>query len=295
MKEFFLKLKEQGKIDKPEYDAFVAALSDTEVPDTVVQAIEENFFTLERALAHKDIARKIRRETLNPVDNELKTIFDGAMKDFLDPASEIEIKKDENTFNKLKLLAKMIPDALSKTKLKTGVIDEETKKKLSEYERNIQELVENNNKKDRTHAEQLEAYKAVAQKELHDYKLDTELQMMGNKFTLAEAYEQNRGSIAKMILSDIKGSNSLRLEEKDGRHIIQVVDEHGNIKFNGTNTAVTIDSLLEEKYKPFLKQSEGGNGSQNSQSRTTTVKATNQQQNPAIRRGHSTTVVQPNP
>lgn len=289
MKDFFSKLKEQGKINNQDFDTFLSALTDADVPDAVVQAIEENFFTLERALAHKDIAHKIKRETLNPVDNELKTIFEGPMKEFVDPAGEIELKKDANTFNKLKLLAKMIPDALSKSKLKS-VPDEETRKKLEVYENNIRELSESNVKKDRAHAEALAAQKAELENHLHDYKLNTELQLMGNKFTLAEAYEQNRGSIAKMILTDLRGSNNLRLGEKDGQHFIQVVDESGNIKFNGTNTPVTIESLLEEKYKPFLKQSEGGStGGQNSQSNTTTVTPRNQ--NPAIRQGHRTTVV----
>lgn len=121
----------------------------------------------------------------------------------------------------------------------------------------------------------------------HDFRLGAELQSLGNKFTLAEAFEEIRPNITEVIMSKIRSSNSLKLGEKDGRPIIQVQDENGKPKFNG-NTPVTVDSLLEEAYKPYLKKSETDAGRRENPKTTTAV----QTQNPAIRRGAPTTVVQ---
>lgn len=286
LKDFLTKLKEQGKINNQDYDAYLGIVADVELPDAVTKAIEDNFFTMERAAAHKDIHGRIKREVLDPVDNELSALFDGSLKEFLDPMAEGELKKEANTYNKLKLLSKLVPDAIAKSKVKPGT-DEDTKKKIADLEANNRELIEKNSTAEKTYNEQLAAYKKTAEKELHDFKLDTELQMMGNKFTLAEAYDQNRKAISKVILSEIKASNSLKLGEKDGQPFIEVFDLEGKTRFNG-NTAVTIDSLLEEKYKPFLKQSNGSGGQERQQQQTTTVKGG--QQNPAIRRGASTTI-----
>jgi hypothetical protein len=89
------------------------------------------------------------------------------------------------------------------------------------------------------------------------------------------------------LMSDIKSAHDLRLGEKDGQAEIQVYDrESGKPRFTG-NTPVTITSVLEEKYKPFLKQSDGG-GSTQGQER-------NRQQppqppKPGVRAGARTTV-----
>lgn len=288
-KEYYAKLKEQGKIDNPAFDKFLESIPDFEVPDDVAAAFEEKFFTFERASAHKDIHAKIKREVLNPVDNELAALFDGPLKGHVDPMMEAEFKQDGNSYKKLKALQKLIPDVIEKVKAKP-VLDEDSKKKLAEYERNIQEMTQKFSQAEKTYNEQLAAQKAESEKHLHDYKLDIELQNRGNKFTLAEAYEQNRKDLTNMLLNGIKTSNALKLVEVNGQTEIQVLDEHGKTKFNG-NSPVTIDSLLEEKYKPFLKQSNGGAGNQNRQDPPPRNGQQNQQQqNPTVRRGARTTV-----
>ena len=287
LKDFFAKLKEQGKIENPAYDKFLETLADGDMPDEVAKAVEEKFYTFERAAAHKDIHGKIKREVLDPVDNELADLFDNQLKQYMDPMTEAELKADGNSYKKLKALKKLLPEILEKVKAKPAG-DEDSKKKIEAAEKTIQELTQKFTVAEKTYNDQLTTQKTEAEKHLHDFKLDAELQNRGNKFTLAEAYEQNRQAITKVLMSDIKASHVLKLGEKDGQADIQVLDEHGKPKFSG-NSPVTLDSLLEEKYKPFLKQSGGGTGSQDSQS--TRQSQNHQQQNPAVRRGASTSVV----
>jgi hypothetical protein len=286
LKDFYTKLKEQGKISNPDFDAFITALPEVDVPDSVVKSFEDSFFTLERAAAHKDIHGKIKREVLDPVDNELADLFN-QLDGHLDPLLKAELKESGNSYAKLKSLKKLVPEIIEKVKGKPDT-DEATKNKLLTYEKTVQELTEKFTKAEKTYNDQLTAQKAESEKQFHDFRLDTELQNLGNKFTLAEAYEQNRDAITKVLMSDIRSSNDLRLGEKDGRPEILVYDkESGKPKFNG-NTPVAITSLLEEKYKPFLKQSGGSTGSQDRQ---------HQQQSPnppkpGVRTGARTTVFQ---
>lgn len=290
IKEFYTKLKEQGKIDNPEYDKFLAALQDGDIPDEVVKAIEEKFFTFERAAAHKDIHGKIKREVLDPVDNELADLFDNQLNQYIDPTLAAELKQDGNSYKKLKAMKKIIPDIIEKVKAKPA-LDEDSKRKLAENERTIQELTQKFTTAEKTYNEQLAAQKSESEKQFHDFRLDAELQNRGNKFTLAEAYEQNRKDLSSMLLNGIKTSNVLKLVETNGQADIQVLDEHGKPKFNG-NTPVTVDSLLEEKYKPFLKQSGGGTGGQDRNQQSSRQGSQQQQQNnaPNVRRGARTTV-----
>lgn len=287
LKDFYAKLKEQGKIENEEYNKFLETVPDAEIPDAVVAAIEDKFYTFERAAAHKDIHGKIKREVLNPVDNEIAELFSGPLKEYIDPMLEAEFKQDGSSYRKLKAMKKLIPEVIEKVKAKP-VLDEDSKKKLAEYERNIQEMTQKFKDAEKDYGAKLTAQKEESEKHLHDYKLDIELQNRGNKFTLAEAYEQNRKDLSNMLLNGIKQSNALKLVDINGQTEIQVLDEHGKTKFNG-NSPVTIDSLLEEKYKPFLKQSGGGTGNQNRQQEP--PRQGQQQQNQTtVRRGARTTV-----
>jgi hypothetical protein len=109
---------------------------------------------------------------------------------------------------------------------------------------------------------------------------------MAGSFTLAEAYDKNRDAINKVILSELKGTNRLKLGTKDGQTSISVLDENGEPRYNG-NSPILINQLLEEKYKPFLKQSNADGEPR--QTSPKTVPVTNGKTT-TIRRGASTTV-----
>jgi len=284
LKDFLTKMKTDGKINLPEFEEYLKTAPDAEIPYVVTRAIEENFMTLDRAAAHKDIHGRIKREVLDPVDNEMNDIVD-QLKDYIDSADTL--KADPNTYNKIKNLKKSLPDIIKKAK-GSPVTDDETKKKLVDYEKTIQEFGDKFTQAQKEYNAKLKETDTGWETKFHDYKLHSELEKLSNKYTLAEAFEETRPAITEVNLTKIKQSNRLKLGEKDGRPVIFVNDEHDKPKYNG-NTPVTVDSLLDEAYKPFLKKSESD--TQTQVNTRTTIVSTNQK--PAIRRGVNTTVVQP--
>lgn len=283
-KDFFSKLKEQGKINNAEYDEFLKTLPDAEIPDAVVKIFEDNFLTLDRAAVNKDIHGRIKREVLDPVDNEMNDLFE-QLKEYIDPSVANVFNTEQNTYNKVKTFKKIIPEAIKKVKGAPNT-DEETKKKLTEYEKTIQDFTDKFSKAEKDYNAQLKRVNEENESKLHDYKLNSELEKLSNKYTLAEAFEETRPHINEVTLSKIRHSNNLRLGEKDGRPVILVLDDDGKPKFNG-NSPVVVDQLLDEGYKPFLKRSE--TETRERVNPTTTTKVTPPTTSTA-RKGVSTTV-----
>lgn len=283
-KDFFSELKKVGKINNPEFDKWVENLPDADIPDFVVKAHDDNFLTRERAQADKEIHGKIMADSLSPVDNDLNELFNFQLKEYLDPLTEQEIQKTGSSYKKLALLKKLVPEIIKKVK-GTPQTDEDTKKKLTEYEKTIQEFTDKFTTAEKDYNSKLKSIQEESETKFHDFKLDTQLEKLGNTFTLAEAFEATRPAITKVIMSEIKGSNHLKLGEKDGKPVILVNDEKGNPRFNG-NTPITVESLLEEHYKPFLKKSESDSTHQATQK--TPIQSSNQK--PAVRTGARTTV-----
>jgi hypothetical protein len=284
IKEWFTQLKEQGKIENEDFDKFLEAAPDVEIPDIAIKAFDEHFMTLDRAVASKDVRTKLRAEILNPIDNEVAELAEKYLKDFVDPVTLDELKKNNvNSYNKIKLLKKIIPETIDKVK-KAAPLDDDGKERIRKAEQGTREMI------DRIKAMEAEKDKFANQlqdkfaTDLHNVKLDYHLRDLTKKYKLAEAYEKNRDDLTQMFISNIRGSNTLKLEEKEGKAQVYILDEAGSPKFNG-NSPVTIENLLEEKFKPYLQQSAGGAPPPNNpQPRQTTPP------NPAIRRGASTTV-----
>lgn len=283
-KDFFQQLFRQGNISDEKATKFIDSFPDVEIPDEFVKAHESSFMTLDRAAAHKDIHGRIKREVLDPVDNDMTEFYDLIKEYGADPNLENIIKSESNTYNKLKAFKKALPEVLKKAK-GTPATDDDTKKKLTEYEKAVNELGEKLTNSEKEHKKQLSDEAKSWETKLNDYKLNSELEKLTNKYTLAEAFEETRPAITEVTLAKLRGSNHLKLGEKDGRTEIVVIDENGVPKFNGNNK-VTIDSLLDEAYKPFLKKSEG----QHQETRKTTATVT-KPNNPTIRTGIPTTVV----
>jgi hypothetical protein len=281
-RDFFSQLVRQGNISDAEATKFIETFPDAEIPDAFVKAHDNSFMTLDRAAAHKDIHGRIKREVLDPVDNDMNEFYE-AIKEYADPNLENIIKSESNTYNKLKALKKILPEVIKKAKGSPNT-DEDTKKKLTEYEKMVQELADKFTVAEKDYKKQLTEHEKQSEAKFNDYKLSSELEKLTNKYTLAEAFEKTRPAINKVTLAELRGSTHLKLGEKDGQSVILVLDDEGKPKFNG-NSQVTIESLLEKAYEPFLKKSEG---TPQETRRTTTAAVT--PPNPNIKRGVSTTV-----
>jgi hypothetical protein len=70
LKDFFTKLKADGKINQAEFVSFVDTVPEFEIPDKAVEAFESSFLTIDRAATDKSVHSKLKREILDPVDQE---------------------------------------------------------------------------------------------------------------------------------------------------------------------------------------------------------------------------------
>lgn len=291
-KDLFSQLKSQGKISEAKYDSFLESIPEFDIPDEVVTSIENSFMTVDRARVDPRVNGYVRSQVLDPIDNYVKMVISAIGANDPTTAAEIENiirtgsdgKTIPDTYKQLDALSKKLPGVFDKVKVAPA--DEDYKKQLKKKDEFITELTEKFNTVEKDKKTTIEKAQQDFDKKLHDYRLDSELSNLTNKFTLAEAYDKNRSAINKMLMSDLKTSNRLQLGEKDGQTVVLVTDENGQPKFNG-NTPIAVDSLLEEAYKPFLKQSNGEPKPDTSINKKTIIVDA---QKPARRQGINTTV-----
>jgi hypothetical protein len=287
IKDFFALLKTNGRINNPKFDELIEKAPDFEVSDEAVQAFDNSFYTLDRALTNPNVKSKIRFESLNPIDRDFEKIISAI--ELVDKESASRLKsllrdgteKLPDTYKRTEYLANSLSEIFNKVKAAPNG-DDELKKQLEEKTKFIEGLTDKFTNVEKEYKTALSQKDKEYEEKLHDFQLDNHLERLAGTFTLAEAYEKTRPAINKVILSELKGSNKLRLGTKDGQTNINVLDDKGEPRFNG-NSPILIQNLLEEKYQPFLKQSA-------EPPKTNTKTYTVTEPNPAVRRGAPTTV-----
>lgn len=294
-KDFFTLLKQQGKITDPKYDELIEKAPDFEIPDEAVRAFENSFFTLDRAVTHKDVVRRLRSDALDPIDKDFEKIIQTIKAIDKTSGERIEsLTRDINaqghrvpdTYKRMEALSSSLGELFNKVKTAPSGGDEEIKKELEAKKKVIEEFADKFTNAEKEYKNQIQQKEKEFENKLHEYKLDGELEKLAGTFTLAEAFEKTRKDINQVVLSGLKSANKLRLGEKDGQTQINVLDDRGEPRYNG-NSPVTINQLLEEKYKPFLKQS-SAEPPRGEPARTTFT--SNGNQNPTLRRGVPTQV-----
>lgn len=286
LKDFFSKIKDNGKINDPEFLKFLESAPDAEFPDKAFEAFENSFLTVDRAAAHPEVNTKLRAELLDPVDRDIAKIIEHDLKDYLDHSKASEIKNEKSTYKKVGALGPVLLDVIKKVK-STAPADDDTKKKLKTLEETKDELLKKIEQMNSEYATKEKTIQSEYEKKFHDYRLDGELEKLSNSFTLAEAYEETRPAITKVILADLKSKHSLSLGENNGQPVIQVLEKDGKPKFNG-NSVVTVNQLLEESWKPFIKKNAGEGGKDKPQD--TQRFPVNNDQPKTFRQGTRTTV-----
>lgn len=293
-KEFFSSLKENGKINNPKFDELIEKTPDFEIDPEAVRSFEEVFMTPVRAASHPEVIKTVRYQSLMPINRDFEKIISAIGEYDKDTAGVLQSlvrdvggNKEGDTYRRMETLSNSLGDVLKKIKSAPAGGDDELKKELEKSKQMIKDFADKFTNAEKTYKEQLSQKETEFKTQLHEYKLDSELEKLSGNFTLAEAYEKTRKDISEVILTSLKKSNSLKLDQKDGQTVIQVLDDQGAPKFNG-NTPVTINSLLEEKYKPFLKQSNADDRQQHQEPTKKTITVNGKPS--AIRRGADTTV-----
>ncbi len=242
-KAFFEKLKKQGKIENEDFNKFIEELPDTvEVPDIFVNLFEQEFLTRDRASADFKIVNKIKAETLNGVDAELKAIAS-----ILDIGDQEAIDKEENTFKKVGLIKDAIPKLVQKNSKPS------TDDKVKQLEKNNSELLDKIKSITTESETKIKDQAKIFKEKESSMKIDWTLDKQLAGFTFAEEFNGLKESIITNAVTAIKSKNHLTLDDKGQIIVNEVVDGVAKPKFNG-NDLVTIDNLLLEPLKPFLKK-----------------------------------------
>lgn len=268
-KDFLTKLKTDGKITQAEFLASIETAPDWEFPDKAIEAFEASFLTADRAATDKTVHSKLKREFLDPFDNDFKkilTVIDG-----VDKFKASEIDKLQSTYDKSAAITNYLPELLSKIKA-TPATDEDTKKELKKAKDTVQELMGKIETINTETAGREKHWQKEAEEKINGFRLNMELEKLANSFKFGKAYSDDviRKDITKGKLDNIRASYPLSLVETNGQTLIQVLDNEGKPRFyDGSNTPVTINKLLEDTFKPYIKANNVGEEEGEEQSQET--------------------------
>jgi hypothetical protein len=254
LKDFFVKKNTQAKIKNEDFDKLVETFPDIDIPDVWVNLFDENFLTRDRASADFDIVKKVKAETLNGVDEKLKGVIG-----LLDAQGAEEFQKETNTFKKVESVVNLIPKLLEKAKGENPSSDERVKK----LEQDLKEFANKLTSEKTTYESTLKELQSKHEQEKSGLKLDWTLDKKLSEYQLADEFSTIRTAIIKNVVDTVKGGNTLQLDD-NGQIVVMDIDpttKTAKPKFKG-NDQVTIDSLLAEPLKPFLKKNNGSGGQQ---------------------------------
>jgi hypothetical protein len=267
-KAFFQRLNKQGKISNDEANAIFEKLpEELEIPDVWVNMFEENFLTRERAASDFELTKKIKAETLNGVDEKIKGFLP-----LLDPTDREAIEKEINTYKKVESIPGFLQKVLEKAKTANPSNDE----KIKEYEKTVKERDEMIANLKQTFSSEKETLQKQFTDRERTMKVDWSLQNKFGEFIFADEFSkpEDKKAIIELISSKVKSGNALDLDDKGQIVVQEIVNGVPKQKYNG-NDPVTIDSLLAEPLKPFLKKNNGdGSGATTKPTTTTTQRTT---------------------
>jgi hypothetical protein len=262
-KTFFEKLNRQGKINNEDMNKALETLPDFEIPDVWVNMVEENFLTRERASADFEISKRIKAESLNGVDEKFKLILP-----LLDPTDRETLEKEINTYKKIESLPAALQKIIDKAKTENPNNDEVIKKLKADVKEFADKVTAINQEKESALKEAKERHES----EKSDLKLNWTLEKKFGEFKIADEFEAIKPAIIKNTIDTIRATNALQIDDK-GQIVVVDIDpttKTAKPKFNG-NDPVTIDSLLADPLKPFLKKNEGGAPPANTRTNTRTA------------------------
>jgi hypothetical protein len=247
LKAHFTKLKTQSKIENEDFNKFIDAIpEEMEIPDIAVNLLDENFLTRTRAGADKEVYNKVRAEVLNGVDKQIKDILP-----LLTTADREAIEKETNTFEKVALLKGGFEAAIKTVKDSNPDASEQLKE-AKKFSADLMEKLKTVNSEKEN---QEKALKTQFEQEKKGMKLGWTLDKKFADYEIGEEFKPIRDTVFTGIIEKIKKDHVLELDDKGD---IQVLDSNTKQpKYNG-NDQVTIDSLLAEPLKPFLKKNNAG-------------------------------------
>jgi hypothetical protein len=259
LKQHFTTLKSQAKLENEDFNKFIEALpEDMEIPDIAVNLLAENFLTRQRAISDKHVYDKIRAETLNGVDDQVRNILP-----MLSSVDRDIVEKETNSYKKIELIKTALDNAIKAAKNDNPEAGEQVKE-LKKTQSELTEKIKSINLERETEVKTL---KDSFEKDKKGMKLDWTLDKKLSEFEFGDEYKTVRSTLTDSIIGKIKSEHVLELDDKGN---IQVLDKESRKPLFEGNNPVTLEHLLVEPLKPFIKKNnkdEGAQGRQQQQAR----------------------------
>lgn len=242
--------------NNPEFKALLSspALMQVPIPDVVTEAINTGLYTRDAALNSKEIydqhEKQARGRFYGIMDNKVGQ-FLTAFDEYLTDEQKGEIKKQDNTPSKLDLINKYLPTALAE-KFK----QDNNSKKPNEGE--IRRLEEEYNTKIKTEKEAVqsewEQKVTQLQTEFEHERINSYLAQKIFSHNLIDNIPGGKDFLANAIFNDLTREYHLKHEKGVGVLLLRKDDPEKEVFIN--NTKQTIDTVLSEKLKDFVKKSD---------------------------------------
>jgi hypothetical protein len=266
-KDFLKKVTTQGKINNEDFNKVLETFPDIEIPDVWVNMFDQEFLTRERALADPKVYDKIRAEQLDAVDAIIKDVVP-----FLTDKDKIEFQNESKTFNKLKFLKDAISRKVEEVKGDNPSNDEKVKELKKQNQEYVDKITALNKQWETTVSEKEKAFEEQKKVMQLDWTLDKKVA----EYTFADEYKEVKTTLTKAIVDKIKAENVLILDQSTGQIQVHEKTESGvtKQKFINGSEPVTLDKLLEEPLKTFLKKNNKDGDVDNTTDRTKTPRRT---------------------
>lgn len=244
--QFFETKSKQGKIALSEdLKKKLESVPDLEIDDVFVNMFDQEFLTRERAASDPKVYDKIRAEVLDGVDAITKDYLP-----LLEAKDQTDIQAEPKTYTKLKMIKDAFIKSVEKIKAESPSNDE----KIKELKKNNQELVDKftlaKTEWETSKTELVKGFEEQKKTMQLDWTLDKKL----GEYTFADEYKEVKSTLVKSIVDKVKTENVLILDDSGQIKVHEkTASGESKQKFIG-NDAVTLDKLLEEPLKPFLKK-----------------------------------------
>lgn len=219
------------------------------VPESVVAQLNKGLYTKDAAINDPDIYNSIDRKAKGKyfgiLDNKVSQLL-ASFNDFFTDDQKAEIKALEDTPSKYELINKYLPAAVAeKSKTKEGKKDAEV---------DIRKIEEDYNAKIQALETDWKGKLATKEKEYKDKIITKDLTQKILSFNLLDNLPGGKEYLANAKISEIQNEYLLVENENGGVDLRRKDDPEKEVYIN--NVKQTIDSVLNDKLKDWVKKSD---------------------------------------
>jgi hypothetical protein len=269
VQEFLKDLAVKGKIDQsnPDFATVIGAsgLKEIELPQSFLDQFNKGFLTRDAALNDKDIydthEKTVRGKFYGILDNKVNQLL-SSFGEYLTDEQKAEIKNTVDTPTKYDLINKYLPSSLQE-KLKATPAG----KPSEEDKRRLEEEFNNKVKAERETVEKEWAEKLkIKEQEFETDRITSAITQKIFSYNLLDNIPGGKDFLANATINDLSKEYHLVYEKGVGVHLRRKDDPEKDVFVN--NTKQTVDTVLNEKLKEWVKKSDTTNNGNQTQNRS---------------------------